>query len=114
MDDMLTGITDSLANIEAEIESQRDASDGGVHESEAALHACQVRMCWTCLGYSSFDAYFSLLLPNTLQGEYEDCIKQCGQERLAVQNLMLAALDALMGHKQQIQDRLQESVGDDM
>ena len=66
------------------------------------------------LNESSFEAYFSMLLPHSLQVEYDDCIKQCGQERLAVQNLMLAALDALMGHKQQIQDRLQERVGDDM
>ena len=46
VDDMLSSITVSLANIEADIESQREASDGGVHESEAALHACQVRVCW--------------------------------------------------------------------
>lgn len=44
-----------------------------------------------------------------LQGEYDACVKLCGEERLAVQNVMLAALDALMGHKQQVQDALDAS-----
>ena len=42
----------------------------------------------------------------TVQVERDACIKVCGEERLAVQNVMLAALDALMGHKQQVQDAL--------
>ena len=40
------------------------------------------------------------------QAEHDERAKVQGQERLAVQNVMLAALDALMGHKQQIQDAL--------
>ena len=41
-----------------------------------------------------------------VQVERDACVKVCGEERLAVQNVMLAALDALMGHKQQVQDAL--------
>eukprot|EP00982_Pelagococcus_subviridis_P009054 30897-Pelagococcus_subviridis.AAC.16 len=37
---------------------------------------------------------------------YDTDINRYGQERLAVQNMMLAALDALMGHKQQVQDAM--------
>jgi len=41
-----------------------------------------------------------------MQVEYDKCITLCGEEMLAVQNTMLAALDALMGYKQQVQDVL--------
>lgn len=41
-----------------------------------------------------------------LQAIYDTDINRYGQERLAVQNMMLAALDALMGHKQQVQDAM--------
>lgn len=42
-----------------------------------------------------------------VQVELDACVKVCGEERLSVQNMMLAALDALMGHKQQVQDVLE-------
>jgi SMC interacting uncharacterized protein involved in chromosome segregation len=80
---MLANITKHIASIEAEVESLRNTSDDNVQETESALQSCQA--------------------------EYDECIKFCGQERLAVQNMMLAALDALMGHKQLIGDALDTS-----
>ena len=41
-----------------------------------------------------------------VQVAHDACVKTCGEERLAVQNMMIAALDALMGHKQTVGDAL--------
>ena len=83
LDDILANITKHIASIEADVESFRNTSDADVQETESALQSCQA--------------------------EYDECTKFCGQERLAVQNMMLAALDALMGHKQLIGDALDTS-----
>ena len=83
LDEMLAKITKNIASIEAEVASLRNTSEDNVQETESALQSCQT--------------------------EYDECAKFCGQERLAVQNMMLAALDALMGHKQLIGDALDTS-----
>ena len=83
LDEMLAKITKNIASIEAEVASLRNTSEDNAQETESALQSCQT--------------------------EYDECAKFCGQERLAVQNMMLAALDALMGHKQLIGDALDTS-----
>jgi kinetochore protein NDC80 len=83
LDDVLAKITKNIATIEAEVASLRNTSEDNAQETESALQSCQ--------------------------SEYDECAKFCGQERLAIQNMMLAALDALMGHKQLIGDALDTS-----
>jgi hypothetical protein len=105
LDGVLANIMKDLTEVESEVATVRRTSESDSCETDAALYTCQV-ICLACVGSAS-SSYKTWVM----QVEHDACVRVCGDERLAVQNTMLAALDALMGHKQQVQDAFERLRG---